>query len=76
MLIALNANHLPIKATPRTRRSSVRENQRTCHNRSARVDRYSNRVGTNPAGGNAAKRIITKIKCQPGTIDSGIWNPV
>ena len=57
-------------------RSSVRENQRTCHNRSARVDRYSNRVGTNPAGGNAAKRIITKIKCQSGTIDSGIWNPV
>ena len=26
--------------------------------------------------GNAAERIITKIKCQPGTIDSGIWNPV
>ena len=38
--------------------------------------RYSNRVGANPAGGNAAKRIIKKIKCQFGTSDSGIWNPV
>ncbi len=28
------------------------------------------------AGGNAAERVITKIKCQPGTIDSGVWNPV
>ena len=60
----------------RTRRSSVRENQKTCHDRSARVDRYSNRVGANPAGRNAAKRIIKKIKCQLGTSDSGIWNPV
>ena len=36
----------------------------------------SNRACGSIADGNAAERIITKIKCQPGTIDSGIWNPV
>ena len=39
-------------------------------------DRNSNRACGSIAGGNAAERIIRKIKCQPGTIDSGIWNPV
>ncbi len=40
------------------------------------IQRNSNRACGSIAGGNAAERIITKIKCQPGTIDSGIWNPV
>lgn len=60
----------------RTRRSSVVKNQRTCNRDYARVGRNSNRACGSIAGGNAAERIITKIKCQPGTIDSGIWNPV
>ena len=60
----------------RTRRSIVGENQRTCNRNSARVDRHSNRIGTSFAGGNAAERIIKKIKCQPGTTGSGIWNSV
>ena len=60
----------------RTRRSSVGKNQRTCNRNYARVGRNSNRACGSIADGNAAERIITKIKCQPGTIDSGIWNPV
>ena len=60
----------------RTRRSSVVKNQRTCNRDYARVGRNSNRACGSIAGGNAAERIITKIKCQLGTIDSGIWNPV
>lgn len=52
------------------------KNQRTCNRNYARVGRNSNRACGSIAGGNAAERIITKIKCQPGTIDSGIWNPI
>ena len=44
------------------------KNQRTCNRNYARVGRNSNRACGSIAGGNAAERIITKIKCQPGTI--------
>ena len=52
----------------RTRRSSVGKNQRTCNRNYARVGRNSNRACGSIAGGNAAERIITKIKCQPGRL--------
>ena len=54
----------------------VLENQRTCkRNHGQRQETATELVGS-IAGGNAAERIIPKIKCQLGTIDSGIWNPV
>ena len=72
--MCLGAYQYGDRTLERTRRSSVRKNQGTCNRNSARVDRHRNRIGASPAGGNAAECIITKIKCQPGTTDSGIWN--